>query len=178
MTDGGYLDTARLRMIAATARLVSTDLEGPVALARELGVRIPENWPPELYDHRAMRHSLNELADPTVRGWWFWYLHLKQPEPEQLIGICGFKGRPDAGGRVEIGYSILSQFRNRGFASEAVQGLVNWAFSHSSVTEVCAETLPYLKQSIGVLLKCGFQPAGAGSEHGVVRYLIRRSALR
>lgn len=184
MADGrslggsGYVDTPRLRMVAADAQLVSTDLEGRSALAQALGIDVPENWPPELYDLKAMRYALAELADPLVRGWSFWYLQLRPPESPLLIGICGFKGRPDMHGSVEIGYSILSQFRNRGLATEAVQGLVDWAFSHSMVKEVTAETFPYLKQSIGVLRNCGFHLTGAGSERGVVRYAISRSALR
>jgi RimJ/RimL family protein N-acetyltransferase len=174
----GYLDTPRLRMIAANTQLVSADLQGRAALARELDIEVPANWPPDLYDHQALKYALTELAEPSTRGWFFWYLQLREPAARQLIGICGFKGRPDARGSVEIGYSILSQFRQRGFASEAVQGLVGWAFSHSTVSEVTAETFPYLSQSIGVLRKCGFRPAGRGSEQGVVRYAIDRSAFR
>ncbi len=173
-----FVDTPRLRMVPATARLLSTDLEGRTALSETLGVEVPENWPPDLYDRPAMQYALQQLGDPLEQGWSFWYLNLREPEAPQLIGMCGFKGRPDARGSVEIGYSILRQHQNRGFASEAVEGLVGWAFSHPSVVEVSAETLPYLSQSIRVLKKCGFLPTGAGSEHGVVRYAVARSQLR
>jgi RimJ/RimL family protein N-acetyltransferase len=165
-------------MISASSRLVEADLGGRAVLAHELGIEVPDNWPPDLYDRQAMQYTLGQLAEPSAQGWYFWYLQLKEPAVRRLVGICGFKGRPDARGSVEIGYSILSQFRGQGLASEAVQGLVSWAFSHPSVCEVTAETLPYLTQSIGVLRKCGFHPAGRGSEHGVVRYVIDRSALR
>lgn len=184
MADGlsgpslSYLDTRRLRMIAATTRLISTDLEGRQALARALGIEVPDNWPPDLYDRQAMAFALEQLTDPAEQGWSFWYLHLKLPEKEQLVGIAGFKGRPDQRGSVEIGYSVLAQYRNRGFATEAVQGLVAWAFGHQRVSEVCAETLPYLSQSIGVLKNCGFTFAGPGSERGVIRYVLPRSLLR
>ena len=97
--------------------------------------------------------------------------------PGELAGICGFKGRPDESGSVEIGYSILGCYQRQGFASEAVQRLTGWAFSHHNVNEVCAETLPHLTQSIRVLEKNGFAPAGAGSEAGVIRYAIKRSSL-
>lgn len=173
-----YVDSGRLHMIAATVSLISIDLEGRQALADALGVAVPDNWPPELYDRPAMGFALQQLADRAEQGWSFWYLQLKRPEVEQLIGICGFKGRPDTLGRVEIGYSILQQFRNRGFAAEAVQGLVGWAFTHPTVSEVRAETLPYLSQSIRVLEKCGFSRAGAGSEHGVISFSLSRNRLR
>ena len=98
-------------------------------------------------------------------------------EPGELAGICGFKGRPDELGSVEIGYSILSCFQRQGLASEAVSRLVAWAFSHHNVNEVCAETFPHLTQSISVLKKNGFEYTGAGSETGVIRYAINRSNL-
>jgi RimJ/RimL family protein N-acetyltransferase len=173
-----YVDSPRLRLIAANARLVSIDLEGHRALAEALETIVPDNWPPELYDRPAMTYALQQLADPGEQGWSFWYLQSRSPEAEQLIGLCGFKGRPDSRGRVEIAYSVLNQFRGRGFAVEAVQALVRWAFTHPGVHEVCAETLPYLSQSIRVLEKCGFSRAGAGSEHGVIRFALSRSSLR
>jgi len=173
-----YLDSSRLRLIAATARLVSIDLEGHEALGQALELMVPENWPPDLYDRPAMAYALRQLADPGEQGWSFWYLHLRSPEAEQLIGLCGFKGRPDAQGRVEISYSLLRQFRGRGFAAEAVQALVGWAFAHPAVQEVCAETLPYLSQSIRVLENCGFSRTGAGSEYGVIRFSLPRAKLR
>jgi RimJ/RimL family protein N-acetyltransferase len=96
----------------------------------------------------------------------------------QLVGICGFKGRPDSSGSTEIGYSIIDRFRNKGLASEAVERLVRWAFSHQTVHEVSAETLPHLQSSIRVMKKNGFEFIGAGSELGVVRYAVQRPDLR
>jgi ribosomal-protein-alanine N-acetyltransferase len=95
-----------------------------------------------------------------------------------LLGICGFKGRPDEAGSVEIGYSILRQFRANGYATEAVARLVKWAFSHQNVTEVSAETLPHLRQSIRVMEKNGFTLTGPGSEQGVIRYAVKRPDRR
>ena len=80
-----------------------------------------------------------------------------------LVGLCQFRGRPDARGSVEIAYSVLSDFRNRGYATEAVARLVRWAFGHPNVNEVVAETMPYRRHSIRIMEKNGFQPAGPGS---------------
>ena len=116
------------------------------------------------------------MGEAAEQGWSFWYLATRE-EPGELVGVGGFKGFPDVSGCVEIGYSIVDSFRRRGFATEAVQRLVGWAFSHHNVNEVCAETLPHLSQSIGVLVKNGFQRTGAGSEAGVIRFAIKRSSL-
>ena len=170
------IQSPHLNLFAATVELIKKDIAGRGFLAEALGVSIPESWPPDLYGSRAMQFILAQLDEAPEQGWLFWYLATRD-DPCELVGICGFKGRPDETGSVEIGYSILGCYQRRGFATEAVQRLVGWAFSHQNVNEVCAETLPHLSQSINVLEKNGFQCAGAGSEAGVIRYAIKRENL-
>lgn len=171
------IKSRRLSLLTATPELIEKDIEGRDVLSAALDVNVPKSWPPDLYGPRAMQFALAQLGDSDESGWSFWYL-LTQDEPSKLIGIGGFKGRPDESGSVEIGYSILSEFQGKGFATEAVARLVGWAFSHHNVNEVCAETFPHFVQSIGVLQKNGFELTGAGSETGVVRYAITRSNLK
>ncbi len=166
----------RLKLIASTVDLINRDVKGGGRLTDALAVHIPDEWPPDLYGPRAMQYALQQLGDPAEQGWSFWYL-VTEEEPCGLIGICGFKGRPDEVGSVEIGYSILTSYQEQGFATEAVARLVAWAFSHYNVQEVCAETLPHLDKSIRVLEKNGFTLTGAGSETGVIRYSLKRSSL-
>lgn len=168
------VESNRLMLVAANAELVRGDLAGFETLGEMLEAQVPENWPPELYDREAMEYALRMLEDSTAPGWSFWYMLLRTVSPPQLVGICGFKGRPNAAGSAEIGYSVISQFRNQGYATEAVDRLVRWAFSHQTVREVSAETLPYLQSSIRVMKKNGFEFTGAGSELGVVRYAVHR----
>ena len=171
------IQSRRLNLIAATPELIKKDIEGREFLAEALDVNSPESWPPDLYGSRAMQFALEQLDDASEQGWSFWYLSTAG-DPCELLGICGFKGRPDPSGSVEIGYSILAGFQCLGFATEAVTRLVGWAFSQHNVNEVCAETLPHLIQSIRVLEKNGFEFTGLGSEAGVVRYAVKRSSLK
>ena len=170
------IQSPRLNLISATIFLMEKDMQGHKALAQALGVNVPGSWPPDLYGPTAMQFALSELGEAAEKGWAFWYLTTRD-EPLELAGICGFKGWPDESGSVEIGYSILSSYQRRGFATEAVQRLTGWAFTHHNVKEVCAETFPHLIQSIRVLEKNGFQRAGTGSEAGVIRFAIQRSNL-
>lgn len=73
-----------------------------------------------------------------------------------VIGDCGYKGPPDAEGCVEIAYGISTDRRNRGYATEAAQGLAAFAFQQDSVRLVIAHTLPEKNASTRVLTKCGF----------------------
>ncbi|MEM1413242.1 MAG: GNAT family N-acetyltransferase [Pseudomonadota bacterium] len=171
------IESARLYFVPATVALIQADLDGRHALATALGVDVPAAWPPELFTRLAMLAMQGQLADRSQHGWSTWYLVGRGPG-EGVVGVCGFKGRPDAAGSVEISYSILEPFRNAGFASEAVERLSAWAFTHDSCQEVTAETLPHLRQSIRVLEKNGFSRAGQGSEYGVVRFSLARRVLR
>ena len=164
-----------MTLVAATSDLLAADLAGREAFSAAIGADVPENWPPELYESTAMRAALAQLQDPAEQGWSVWYLLSRKPTAPQVMGICGFKGMPDEAGSVEIGYSVLSQFRVHGYATEAVARLIVWAFSHQNVNEVTAETLPHLQQSIRVMEKNGLSFAGPGSEHGVVRYALQKT---
>lgn len=171
------IESPRLYYVPATVALIQADLDGPGALAAAMGASCPPEWPPELFTRLAMLAMQGQLTDRAEHGWATWYL-VGRGAGEGLVGVCGFKGRPDAAGSVEISYSILEPYRNIGFASEAVRRMATWAFEHSTVSEVSAETLPHLRQSIRVLEKNGFQRGGRGSEYGVVRYVLPRPDLR
>ena len=121
------IQSPRLNLIATTTNLIKKDIAGRGFLAEALGVNVPESWPPDLYGPRAMQFALAQLDNATEQGWSFWYLATTDDSCE-LVGICGFKGRPDDMGSVEIAYSILGRFQRRGYASEAVGRLVGWAF--------------------------------------------------
>ncbi|MBT8064072.1 MAG: GNAT family N-acetyltransferase [Gammaproteobacteria bacterium] len=172
------IESRRMTLVAATPDLVAADLDGVEVFGEAIGADVPESWPPDLYETTAMRAALELLRDPAEHGWSLWYLLSRKHEPPRVLGICGFKGRPDAAGSVEIGYSVLRQYRVQGYATEAVARLVTWAFSHANVAEVCAETLPHLRQSIRVMEKNGFTFTGPGSEQGVVRYAVTKNSNR
>ena len=170
------LESPQLILVAATPELIEADLGGREALAAALQAEVPASWPPELFSATVRRLSQQQLDNPAERGWSAWYLLAPGGDDAVLVGLCQFRGRPDARGSVEIAYSVLSEFRNRGYATEAVARLVRWAFGHPNVNEVVAETMPYRRHSIRIMEKNGFQPAGPGSEPGVLRYVLRKTS--
>ena len=160
--------TTRLRLVPATPDIARAELEGSAAFAALLAADVPAGWPPPLNDHDSMTFFLG-LAESSP-GWGAWYFVLGK----DLIGNGGFKGPPDADGVVEIGYSIIPEHHRRGFASEAMEALIRWAFSHGEVSRVVAHTFPNLAGSIGVLARLGFRPAGEGEEAGTIRFELVR----
>jgi RimJ/RimL family protein N-acetyltransferase len=175
------IKTERLELIPGTSEIFRARADDRDALARFLGgARVPETWPPELYDQDAHDWTANYLAEhPEAVGWGVWYLVLRAEASAEgvrtAVGICGFKGQPLADGTCEIGYGVLAQFRRAGYASEAVRALISRAFSHTEVTRVIAETYPELAPSIRVMEKNGLRFAGDGSEERVIRYELTRA---
>lgn len=92
----------------------------------------------------------------------------------QVIGGCGFMGPPDATGAVEIGYGLAPSQRGKGIASEAVNGLVDRAWSDARVKVVFARTDQDNEPSQGVLRRAGFRQVdsdGAEQRWEIVRQL-------
>ena len=171
------IPTKRLDLMPGTAAVLEAELGGPTELAEVLGVEIPESWPPPLYDSEAIRWMLAHLEESSDwEEWGFRYFVLRRPESDLglAVGAGGFKGPPTADGSIEIGYSILPENRRRGFASEAVEGLKDRAYSDARVECIVAETLPDLAPSIGVLHKTGFASVDDGLESEVIRFEHRR----
>lgn len=172
------LRTDRLELIASTPELLGAHLHDPAELGRLLGAHVPEIRPAQLDGGEAIRSMGERLReDPHQVGWWSWYFVVSDETAGErvLIGDGGFKGPPAADGSVEIGYSVLARFRNKGYATEAVKALVMWAFEHPQVKRVVAEALAENQASIRVLDKAGFTAVGEGSEKGLVRFRVVKS---
>jgi ribosomal-protein-alanine N-acetyltransferase len=74
---------------------------------------------------------------------------------EAIVGEIGFVGPPKEGA-VMIGYAIVPEARGRGYATEAIAAISDWALAQPGVGEVRAQTLPDNEASIRALLRAGF----------------------
>jgi RimJ/RimL family protein N-acetyltransferase len=127
-----------------------------------------------------MAFNLEKLEEALDQAeWWTWYLVLRRDATggRAVLSSAGFKGKPTSDGTVEIGYSVLQEPQGFGYATEAVRGLLAWAFAHPEVSRVIAEASPELTPSIRVLERSGFVSVGEGSEEGFIRFELARSAL-
>ncbi|MDB6123301.1 MAG: acetyltransferase, ribosomal protein N-acetylase [Pedosphaera sp.] len=176
MHSSALIFTPRLELVPVSIEMARAQLDDCSELGRLLGTRIPESWPPSLVDSEVIKWVIKKLekdADHLVWGSRYFVLR----EPRLLIGLGGFKGSPTKEGIVEVGYSIVEDEQRKGYATEAVTGLCQRAFSDPRVRRVMAETYPDLIESVCVLEKSGFAYAGNGSEFGMVRYeLLRKKA--
>jgi len=76
----------------------------------------------------------------------------------KLLGDCGFCLTEER--QVKIGYTIDPQYQQKGYATEAVTGLIEYLFSHLNIHRVTAHTDPMNLASQKVVQKLGFRQEG------------------
>lgn len=97
------------------------------------------------------------LKHPEEWEWYaIWMIELKDG---QHVGELSFKGK-SSDGTVEIGYGISAGYEGKGYATEAVSAMVDWAIREQRVTRIEAETESENAASQRVLEKCGFVANG------------------
>jgi RimJ/RimL family protein N-acetyltransferase len=99
----------------------------------------------------------------------FGFYLVVRAEDGLVIGEIGFVA-PPADGVATIGYGIVPSVRRQGFATEAIQGMSDWALEQPGVVEVRAETTPDNEPSARALLRAGFAEVEAGER---VRRFVR-----
>lgn len=101
-----------------------------------------------------------------------WLMVLR--DTDTVVGSVGFRGVPEQGA-VEIGYGVDSRYEGRGYTTEAVRAMMEWAFCQEGVCTIWAETAPDNKASQHVLEKLQFRPDGRGEEGP--RYRLEKAAM-
>ena len=82
----------------------------------------------------------------------------------RVIGTCSYVSM-DADYKIaEIGYSVLSDLWNKGFATEIADALTGYAFNRIGVQRVFARVLPQNTASHRVLYKLGFELEGVAKK--------------
>lgn len=173
--------TERLHLVGGSSDLARAEMEDPALFSRLLDAAIPTDWPPPLNNRDTLLFNLRRLEiGEDQQGWWSWYFILKATRESEriLIGNGGYKGPPDNTGTVELGYSICLGYQNQGFATEAVFGLVCWAFQQDDVRRITAEILLDSAASIRVLEKNNFEFQSEGFGTGALRYILTRDRFQ
>jgi len=169
------LATPRLRLVPVNGTTARADLAGADHLSIALDSDLAEDWPPRLWadDLPILAEVLATLPDDD--GWRPWYWLLRQADGSlRLIGVGGFSGRPDDQGVVTLGFSMVPSLWRRGYASEAVAALVEWASRQHDLRVIEAYTETNNAAAVRVLQNNGFVQLGWGTSPNILRYELRR----
>jgi RimJ/RimL family protein N-acetyltransferase len=132
------IETEILRLIPCDAETLKSAIAGNDQLAKRLGVTVADNWTE--FGVESLQYSWERLLeDPINFGWWTYFPVHKQDN--KLIGSGGYKGSPTDAGTVEVGYEIAAAYRNKGLATELINGLISNAFADSRIKLIIAHTL-------------------------------------
>lgn len=163
------INTKRLCLLPATLKLYLLELHDLPAFASVLNAHVPEEWPPDQITPEVIEDFIGRIQARERKIWsFYWILRQKDPEQSILIGNGGFLAHKN--GTFEIGYSLLAKYHGKGYATEAVQSMVQWASSSLKRDRIIAYTYPHMKASIRVLEKNGFLLKGKGPEEGTIAY--------
>ena len=149
--------TERLELRPCTHELARAAMGSPETLGQMLGATIAPGWPSADLEDAIPVYTAQLEQDAHTLGWGLWLMI--EPASNVMVGDAGFKGRPDALGRVEIGYGVAPGERGKGYATEAASALIDWA-KHQGVKVITAECLDHNAPSVRVLEKTRFRRIG------------------
>jgi RimJ/RimL family protein N-acetyltransferase len=121
------------------------------------GLVLPENE--EIAPRFVLERMIDQLnQDPNNSFWWLpWMMVVDQ----RVVGMCSFKNPPDHIGSVEIGYGMVPSQQRRGYATKAINLLLQEGFAYQEIQEVVAYTDPLNSASQRVLEKNNFVKTGS-----------------
>jgi ribosomal-protein-alanine N-acetyltransferase len=161
----------RLNLIPMTPAFLEAALRGDSSEAeRILGVAVPSAW----YEKRARwEMRLDQMRqDPSLQPWLARAMVLRGqgmagPTPV-MVGYIGFHTGPNpeylrelAPGAVEMGYTVFSEHRRRGYAREAAQALMEWARREHGITRFVVSISPQNAPSLALAQGFGFERIGS-----------------
>jgi RimJ/RimL family protein N-acetyltransferase len=140
---------------------MNDDLE---TASRILGLEVPSEW---LEVKWLMEMRLAKLREnPALEPWLLRAIGLR--DSKAMIGFIGFHTLPGpeylnsyAPNSVEFGYTIFSDYRRKGYASEAAQSLMDWAIREHNVTRFVVSISPSNEPSLRIAQKFGFRKVGS-----------------
>jgi RimJ/RimL family protein N-acetyltransferase len=164
--------TGRLALEPLDASHIAKMISGDdAALAASFGVRFPAPFkaPPLLGEDLPYFYKC-ALEQTTDMHWGLWLVSLR--ETGEVVGAAGFTGPPNADGAVYVGYSVYPHHEGKGYATEAVDTLIDWALERAPVRAVRATIPPWNKASARVAEKLGLSHVGMAHDEEVGEVLV------
>jgi [ribosomal protein S5]-alanine N-acetyltransferase len=164
--------TARLELFPLTADAIDALLQGESGRLGSLtGATFPTPVAPPPY----MAESLPVVRDRLRSGeqdteWWNWLI--VRQDNREAVGSVAFGGRPDAGGAVLIGYAMYPGWEGKGYATEAVRAMVDWAFAQPGVKFVRALAPVWNTPAVHVAEKVGMRPVASDEDDEIGEVLV------
>jgi [ribosomal protein S5]-alanine N-acetyltransferase len=158
------IETARLVLRHLPRQAMEAGLSGDL---RTVEIHLDATVAADLADDPAvLRFALAQLAaDADYLPWSVRALILK--ESGEMVGHIRFHSRPDpdylrpyAEKAVEFGYVVFSAHRRRGYAAEAIDGIIRWAQDEHDIQRFIVTIAPDNVASLRLADRFGFRKIG------------------
>ena len=100
-------------------------------------------------------HYIEHIIRPSYEKNGFGYYKICLNKSDAAVGICGLIKR-DFLDDIDIGYALLPEYEQHGFAFEATLALFEYATTQLGLLKILAFTTPDNERSIHLLEKLGF----------------------
>lgn len=176
------IETPRLKLRYMSEDFLLACHDDDAALAEGLiGMKVDAEW---LREKNLMALRLGDLqSDPEYAPWSL--RAIGDARTGTMVGHIGFYSRPNprylrpyVPDGVELGYAVYSPYRRRGYAGEAIKGLVRWAAAEHGVENFVMATEPENSAAIALAGKLGFEKAAehVDPEDGLEYVFVLRGA--
>ncbi|WP_211226508.1 GNAT family N-acetyltransferase [Pontibacillus halophilus] len=159
------LETPRLILFPLSLEQAQSLMTETNQYPKWLNVPFDSLWPHDGLKALLPIYAENIETDDSHYGFGPWVAVDKHKEV--VVGDVQFKGKP-IHGEVEIGYFVSNIHRNQGYAKEAVEAIIQWAFQHESIHHVRAVCDANNVPSCRVLEACGFKRLG--EDNGIIHF--------
>ena len=155
MIDQWLFETARLRARPFT----ENDVEALVAYRKDPQVARYQSWSDYTIEQgRALVASMEPLR-PGIPGEWY-QIALQERENAELAGDLALKVDVSEPREAEIGFTLAPDQQGKGYATESVRGLLDYAFATLGLHRVIAVTDALNVPSAALLDRVGMRREG------------------
>ncbi|KUO63203.1 acetyltransferase [bacterium BRH_c32] len=151
------IETERLLIRPLSAEELKKHYNSPDAFAKELGLKPSQS----LVDNET-KDAILSLFLPNIEDakkdphFYTMWIVIEKTQKVMIGGIC-FHGEPNENGEVEIGYGTDTEYRNKGYMTETISGMISWIRGNKKIKIIKAETEIENQSSIKVLEKNNFK---------------------
>ncbi len=170
-----FIESERLRLIPLTQKLLVLCSTDRPAMELTMGLNvssmlIDEIWLKESADGITSFCIPKTLEFPEKYQWYSPW-EIVRRDINTSIGWLGFAGYPNEAGEAEMGYLLDKKEQGKGYASEAFQTLILWAFTNPDAKCIIVHTYDDNLPSKKMLIRCGFTEVEKNDE-GLLTYKL------
>lgn len=151
-TEFFEIETSRLKL----RRFKDEDLNNFYKYRSNPDVAIYQGWENYTYEQATDFIEKQKAAKMNIQDSWV-QVAIEHKMDRQLIGDIGVHTLLTPANEVEVGFTLEPSYQNKGYANEALNGLINYLFNELNKVKINAIADERNASSIKLLKKLGFK---------------------